>query len=476
MALINCPECGRERVSSSADICPVCSFKISEWYEAEQKKATILQQKARLEEEQKRLEKIQAERIKERQKRKEARKWSKRKKITVIVVIIFLLVLGIGVTGGILYTKSDEYYYRKAESYYKNGKYEETIEMIMNIKQPLDKVSELKYDAYYSLAKEYLEACDYEKALENAQVLESQVDGYFLINDIWKNWSINLHNSGNYKDAFIIIIKWEDDNQQVNNIESVNSYYGKDDALKLQKIYTETAIELESIKRDCIEKSFDDIFNQALVLIDDGNLNAAEKVLSSLMEYQDATELQELYDTVELCKDMPEKWYYGGLGQYEYGFYIKGLTLIVDVDSGSDRMPIGEYRMKKGGAWKSNLEEGELPIIILEETKYELHLFDDWSGYVWNNEKSWNNGDICGGETRVEGYIADYNESKKAKKESEPVNPAIGMTKSEVENSTWGKPNDINKTTYSWGVKEQWCYSGYRYIYFEDGVVTAIQE
>ena len=54
--------------------------------------------------------------------------------------------------------------------------------------------------------------------------------------------------------------------------------------------------------------------------------------------------------------------------------------------------------------------------------------------------------------------------------------PCIGMTASEVQNSTWGIPEDINSTTYSWGTHEQWCYPGYRYIYFEDGVVTAISE
>lgn len=54
--------------------------------------------------------------------------------------------------------------------------------------------------------------------------------------------------------------------------------------------------------------------------------------------------------------------------------------------------------------------------------------------------------------------------------------PAIGMTAEQVEASTWGKPKDINKTTYSWGVKEQWVYPNYRYIYLEDGIVTAIQE
>ena len=54
--------------------------------------------------------------------------------------------------------------------------------------------------------------------------------------------------------------------------------------------------------------------------------------------------------------------------------------------------------------------------------------------------------------------------------------PAIGMTQSEVRNSTWGSPQDINRTTTVYGVREQWCYSGYRYIYFDDGIVTSIQD
>lgn len=57
-----------------------------------------------------------------------------------------------------------------------------------------------------------------------------------------------------------------------------------------------------------------------------------------------------------------------------------------------------------------------------------------------------------------------------------PKNPSIGMTSEEVKNSTWGSPEDINKDTYSWGVKEQWCYSKNRYVYLEDGIVTSISE
>ncbi len=54
--------------------------------------------------------------------------------------------------------------------------------------------------------------------------------------------------------------------------------------------------------------------------------------------------------------------------------------------------------------------------------------------------------------------------------------PHLGMTTEELRNSSWGDPEDINSTTTIYGVSEQWCYSGYRYVYLENGIVTAIQE
>lgn len=54
--------------------------------------------------------------------------------------------------------------------------------------------------------------------------------------------------------------------------------------------------------------------------------------------------------------------------------------------------------------------------------------------------------------------------------------PSIGMTKSEILKSTWGKPKDINRTTTKYGTHEQWCYNNYKYIYFENDIVTSIQD
>lgn len=54
--------------------------------------------------------------------------------------------------------------------------------------------------------------------------------------------------------------------------------------------------------------------------------------------------------------------------------------------------------------------------------------------------------------------------------------PSIGMSADEVKNTSWGEPETVNKTTYSWGTTEQWVYPDNNYVYLENGIVTAVQE
>jgi hypothetical protein len=51
----------------------------------------------------------------------------------------------------------------------------------------------------------------------------------------------------------------------------------------------------------------------------------------------------------------------------------------------------------------------------------------------------------------------------------------IGMTTRQVLNSSWGKPSDINRTTTAAGVNEQWVYGNSSYLYFTNGILTAVQ-
>lgn len=54
--------------------------------------------------------------------------------------------------------------------------------------------------------------------------------------------------------------------------------------------------------------------------------------------------------------------------------------------------------------------------------------------------------------------------------------PEIGMSETDVRMSSWGTPKETNKTETKFGTSEQWVYDDGKYIYFENGIVTAIQE
>jgi len=52
----------------------------------------------------------------------------------------------------------------------------------------------------------------------------------------------------------------------------------------------------------------------------------------------------------------------------------------------------------------------------------------------------------------------------------------LGMTK-DMASESIGWPTDVNKTTGSWGVHEQWVYDKEgKYLYFENGILTSWQD
>lgn len=61
----------------------------------------------------------------------------------------------------------------------------------------------------------------------------------------------------------------------------------------------------------------------------------------------------------------------------------------------------------------------------------------------------------------------------KAKASTEGVR--IGMTTQQCIDSSWGRPDSINRTTTASGVSEQWVYGDTSYLYFDSGILTDIQ-
>lgn len=58
MALVKCPECGKENISDTAAACPVCGFGIAEYFEMQHEKESLaLKKQEALSEAQARYEK-----------------------------------------------------------------------------------------------------------------------------------------------------------------------------------------------------------------------------------------------------------------------------------------------------------------------------------------------------------------------------------------------------------------------------------
>ena len=70
----------------------------------------------------------------------------------------------------------------------------------------------------------------------------------------------------------------------------------------------------------------------------------------------------------------------------------------------------------------------------------------------------------------------DAAERKKELAEWKKKGVQIGMTAERVRLSSWGKPSSINRSQYADRIEhEQWCYGSHSYLYFDDGILTSIQ-
>lgn len=57
-----------------------------------------------------------------------------------------------------------------------------------------------------------------------------------------------------------------------------------------------------------------------------------------------------------------------------------------------------------------------------------------------------------------------------------PKTVRIGMTAKQVRATQWGDPEHINSTITAHGKREQWVYGAGSYLYFDNGILTAIQQ
>lgn len=259
--------------------------------------------------------------------------------------------------------------------------------------------------------------------------------------------------------------------QNNKNYERAIIYYKKIDFIiktaKEKECYYQRAIELRN------EKDFD---NSILYFEKSNNYNDSQEQIKET-KYQQA-----LYN-------------------YNIGNFEKSKELFKTIQEYKDTLAYlsnNEIMINIQGIWQKKNDSSNW---IYEITGWKLNVYSDMSigKYIIENEHFYrlpgnmtiqiNNNEICIVlDSKKSIRFLNYDKNKNiitddlgtfvkqpTYKIKEIKEPSIGMTKSEVENSTWGKPEKINRTETIYGIREQWCYSRYRYIYFENGIVTSIQ-
>ncbi len=385
MALIKCPECGREKVSDSAEMCPDCSFPIKQYYI---KKYEEAKQKAEVEKGQ---QKGQIRAIKE---------YEKKRKKTVKIIIPMTVIILLLIVGGFTY---------------------------INVRDMF------KMEIAYREAVNIFETANYEKAMHDFLVLGDYKDSKEYVERCEINIPVKKYNNGFYLQAYKELISVSPDT--------------------FDKVMGSSGITLDSILGDC-RKQCAELGHREF---------ANKKYFKALdyfeicYEYEDVSYEDEYLFTIALAK-MDGFWYYFKPNDtiHDGWFYI-GNDEIETLGIESLGVKSGNYEFEKRDA-SIYIPDLEIYINLLaSEECGKIYVEKGGNEYPFYDNQN-------------------YMSAEQQTKENAIKEPMIGMTAEEVEVSTWGKPNKINKTTYSWGTTEQWCYPNYKYIYFDNGRVTAISE
>lgn len=241
-------------------------------------------------------------------------------------------------------------------------------------------------------------------------------------------------------------------------------------------------------------------YQEAIQLFEENNLKEANAIFKELGDYKESEKYLE-----NINEEINSQRY-----KEAYNFYVEGnfdeaeelfSQITLETYKGTERYLENIVQLKKyTGTWSEIGGDGNW-LIFDKWTVYEVvnpnnffqTIFDD----KYNLDDSKDHIKVTFPAAVIKYYINENGQLTKERIHKNPnentvqtfkkINestalpagikePQIGMTAEEVKKSTWGEPEKINKTTTKYGVSEQWVYYGYKYIYLENGIVTAIQE
>lgn len=361
--------------------------------------------------------------------------FKKKIKMALFILIILLLLTGCKNTD-----------YKKAQSLISEGNYDSAIMILETIPDYKDSKDILEKETAYRIAKVNIEDKYYISALEGFKSLNDYRDAENIVKDL--NSKISEHYNNGIKCL------------KENDIE------GGKEWLKPIMLYKDVPVMLDYIYA---KETYDLIFEKTKLIDIAYEINNFKNHIDEL-PYGHGGELGDIID--EYKKEMGSIQNINKIAEY-YSNQINRAVSEKDYSELSTALYqtkdiFGESTYYYGEALVSHATNKSMD-------KYYLCQIDpDYNGFLAEDIKKFAI-QVFGSK---ENWIKERNKEIEIVENVEEVKlePQIGMTKEEVENSTWGIPEKINKTTTAFGVSEQWVYPNYQYIYFDNGIVTAIQE
>lgn len=346
------------------------------------------------------------------------------KKILLFLIILICLIIGAILSAHLYFIPEHKYNY--AQELFENKEYQSSISVFRQIadyKNSNEMINECKYQ----IAIGYDEKENYADALKVLEEISNYKDSAEKIDKIHYKWGKKSFDSSSYKNAIEHL-------SACNNIE--------DSASVLKDAY----------------------YKFGMSLYEDGNFDEA----ATNLRKSENSNAQKYIEECEFLQKFQGVWYkeFINFGIYDGAFYINFDGWKCTEKRKDPTMSHRNYEY----TYDYKIENNKL-VVMRESRPSILSPYENYIFYFDNkNNLLWVSTDFFYGDEKVETTMRksetnDYSAGKKP--------PAIGMTAEEVRNSTWGSPDDINKTVTAYGTTEQWVY-GNKYIYFRDGVVTSI--
>lgn len=341
-----------------------------------------------------------------------------------------------------------------------NKEYDEAIDVFSNLYNYKDSNNQ-KFEAYYQKAIENMEMKSYEEALAILNDISTYKDSEELSVECQFYIAEGNYKTGKYSEALDIlnaIIDYEKSEELVNDImysiasqslenkeyiEAYNEFINlgsyKDSKSQAENILQNNKNDIYTIAVSTFNNDkFEEALSMFLLLEDYDNSEYYIEAINLVLNLQGTWVFEELSFTTTLTINnlsATRTTIYSSPGNHQRSYEL-------EFDIYEDRLSLKVINSNFDGTWFL-YENGNLLNCTLIRSRVDMDTYKK---------------------------VSDITTVDKLK------DPEIGMTVEEVLVSTWGRPEDINKTTTKYGTSEQWCYPGYKYIYFEDGIVDSISE